>query len=407
MHQPFKAVQVTDAVYWVGAIDPNVREFHGYLTSRGTTYNSYLVLGEKTALIDTVKAQFKDEMMARIASVVEPSKVDYIISSHAEMDHSGCLPDAVAEMKPEKVFASKMGVAALAAHFHGGLDVTPVEDGGELALGPDLTLKFMETRFLHWPDSMFCYLPQRNFLFSQDAFGMHLAGTERFADQVPPWLIKHESSKYYANIVLPFSNIVQKLLEKLDASGLVINMVAPAHGPIWRSGFRDVLGWYRLWSKQTLKQSVLVLYDTMWGSTDLMARTICDGLSSTGVAVKQICLSQSHRSDVATELLDAGALVVGSPTLNNQVYPTIADAMSYIKGLKPRPRPSATFGSFGWSGESTKQIEEALTAMDFENLGQVKAKYVPDHKLLQECWELGRLVGERVCPQDPDGVTRF
>jgi flavorubredoxin len=389
----FNATKITGNIYWVGAIDHATREFHGYRTSRGTTYNAYLVVGEKIALIDTVKAQFKDEMMGRISSIIDPSKIDYIISLHSEMDHSGCLPDAIKAATPEKVFASKMGASALMAHFHDGLSITAVEDEGELSLGGQMVLKFFETRFLHWPDSMFCYMPQQKFLFSQDVFGIHLAGSERFDDEVPAWVLQEEAARYYANILLPYSPLVQKLIEKLEKPGIEIDIVAPAHGPILRSGFRDVFGQYKRWSNQRLKQSALVLYDSMWGSTNLMAGAISDGLASIGVSVKQMSLSSGHRSDAAAELLEAGALVVGSPTLNNQVFPTVADAMSYLKGLKPKPRPCATFGSFGWSGESVKHLQETLAALGFEHVGQAKTKYVPDAKMLQECWELGQKVG--------------
>ncbi|MDR0499133.1 MAG: FprA family A-type flavoprotein [Holophagales bacterium] len=399
---PFRAVKITDDIYWVGALDWGVRDFHGYQTNRGTTYNSFLVLSEKIALIDTVKYEFKDEMMSRIASVIDPSKIDYIISNHAEMDHSGSLPDVIKAVAPEKVFTSKMGAAALAGHFHEGLELTPVEDGGEITLsctnapGGPLTLKFIETRFLHWPDSMFSYIPERKFLFSQDAFGMHLASTERFDDQVPDWLLECEAARYFANILLPFSGLILKLLEKLEKSGLEVDIAAPDHGPIWRNSFNIVKNWYHRWSNQELKQKAVVIYDTMWGSTELMANAICEGLSETGVNVKLLPLSVSHRSDVAAEILDAGALIAGSPTLNNQVFPTIADNMTYLRGLKPKPRICATFGSFGWSGESLKHLDEIMAALGFESIGQVKAKYVPDDKVLRECLELGRKAGTRV-----------
>jgi flavorubredoxin len=396
MASHLNAVKVKDNIFWVGAIDGASRDFHGYRTGRGTTYNAYLVLGEKIALIDTVKANFKAEMMARISSIIDPSSIDYVISLHAEMDHSGCLPAIIAAASPEKVFASKMGASALAAHFHDDLSITQIDDEGGLSLGGQVVLKFFETRFLHWPDSMFCYLPQQKILFSQDAFGMHLSGTERFDDEVPAWVLEEEAARYYANILLPYSPIVQKLIDKLENSGIAPDLVAPAHGPIWRSGFKNILGWYKRWSSQDLKQSAVVLYDSMWGSTDLMARAISDGLASTGAGAKQMSLSSVHRSDAAAELLEAGALIVGSPTLNNQVFPTVADAMSYLKGLRPKPRPCATFGSFGWSGESVKHLEEMLGALGFEHLGQAKAKWVPDAKALEECWGLGQKVGNRL-----------
>ena len=221
MAEPFKALKVMEDVYWVGATDWAGRDFHGYRTERGTTYNAFLILGEKVTLVDAVKAPFKEELLARIASVIDPERIDYIISNHAEMDHSGCLPELIARVKPEKVFASTLGVAALKAHFHKDLGLIPVKDGDEIVLSPEgakggpLTVKFLETRFLHWPDSMFSFLPERGLLFTQDAFGMHLATSERFSDELPEWLLEQEGARYFANILMPFAPTIQKLLERI------------------------------------------------------------------------------------------------------------------------------------------------------------------------------------------------
>lgn len=402
MGTPFKAFKVMENVYWVGAIDNGVRDFHGYKTDRGTTYNAFLILGEKITLVDTVKAHFKDEMMARIASVIDPERIEIIVSNHAEMDHSGCLPEVIALVKPEKVYASVLGVAALKNHFHQGLDLTPVKDGDRIeisssaASGGPLTLQFIETRFLHWPDSMFSYLVESKLLFSQDAFGMHLASYERYASEIPDWMLEVEGARYFANILLPYASMILKLLEKVKAIGLEPVMVAPDHGPIWREDFPKILAWYEKWATQAPNRKAVVIYDTMWESTELMARAVAEGLYHGGAQVKIMPLSGSHRSDVITELLDAGALVVGSPTLNNQIFPTLADVLTYVKGLKPLNLVGGTFGSFGWSGESIKQLDGILSEMGVENLGSVKTAYVPKNEVLERCYELGLKVAERV-----------
>ena len=230
MH-PYRATQVSEHVWWVGAVDWNMRDFHGYSTSRGTTYNAYLVMGEKIALIDTVRAPFAGELLGRIASVVDPAEISYIVSNHAEMDHSGSLAAVIDAVKPEKVFASQLGASALADHFRLPLPVTPVKDGEVLDLG-NLHIAFAETRMVHWPDSMVSWLPGDDVLFSQDGFGMHLATSERFADEIDPSVIEFEGARYFANILLPFAPLVAKVIDRLPALGIAPRVIAPDHGPI-------------------------------------------------------------------------------------------------------------------------------------------------------------------------------
>ncbi len=396
MRNVFSAVKVTEKVYWVGAVDWNVRDFHGYATDRGTTYNAYLVMADRITLIDTVKAPFKEEMMSRIASVIDPSKIDLIISNHSEMDHSGSLPAVAKAVRPDKIFASAMGRKALEEHFHMNGNVMEVPDGGDIDLG-DMKITCFETRMLHWPDSMVSYLHEEKLLFSQDAFGMHLATSELFDDGIPRWLLEHEAAKYYANILMPFSHLVSKALGRITGLGVEINIIAPDHGPIWRENAEWILGLYGTWAERKQKNTAVIFYDTMWGSTDLMARAIADGLREGGTEVKVLKLRSAHRSDIATELLEAGAVIVGSPTLNNHMFPTVADALIYIKGLKPKNLIGTAFGSFGWSGESVKQIEESLGDMGVELVGEgLKVRYVPTEGDLRGCRARGLEIAERL-----------
>jgi flavorubredoxin len=259
MNRIYRAVPVTEDVWWVGAIDWNVRDFHGYKTQRGSTYNAYLIMADRITLIDTVKAPFREEMMARIASVVDPARVDYIVSNHSEPDHSGALPETMAEIRPEKVFASATGVKTLREHFGFSGELSAVADGERLSLG-NRTLTFMETRMLHWPDSMFAYLNEEELLFSQDAFGMHLASLERFDDEIDPALLEYEAATYYANILLPYSPLVLKLLEKVTAAGLDFRTIAPDHGPIWRKDIAGILARYGKWAAQKPTAKAVVVY---------------------------------------------------------------------------------------------------------------------------------------------------
>ena len=394
----FKAKKVTEKVYWVGAIDWQIRDFHGYATKRGTSYNAYLVLADKITLIDTVKAPFKDELMSRIASVIDPSEIDYIVSNHSEMDHSGCLSEVIDEIKPEKVFVSKMGEVALLDHFHSKIEgkITSVEDGQDLMLG-NMKLKFMETRMLHWPDSMVSYLEGESLLFSQDAFGMHLASTERFDDEIDDSILEYEAEKYYANILLPYSPLITKLVDKLTKSGLDIKIVAPDHGPIWRKNLQKIVGLYSGWALQRPENRAIIVYDTMWHSTELMARAISEGLTSGGTENKIISMRVNHRSDVATELMGAGAIILGSPTLNNNIFPTMADALTYISGLKPKNKIGAAFGSYGWSGEGVRHLNEFLKKMKIDLVSDgISVKYVPDEKVLSECRSLGKDISDKL-----------
>ncbi len=393
----FKAIEVSDSIYWVGVRDWSLRNFHGYSTHQGSTYNAYLVLGEKKILVDTCKKQFKNELLSRISSVIDPREIDYIVSNHSEMDHSGALTEVVELVKPERVFASPMGVKNLKDQLHWNVPVTAVKDGEELSLG-NIKVQFIETRMLHWPDSMFTWLPDQKVLFSQDAFAMHLACSELFADQVDPGLVWRETATYYANILLPYSNLVLKLLEKVKGLGIEPKVVATDHGPIWRrpEDISEVFSLYQRWARQEPTTKAVVVYDTMWGSTDLMARTICEGLVKGGCPVKLMPLAGFSRSDVITEVLEAGALIAGSPTLNNNLLPSMSDVLTYVKGLKPQNLIGAAFGSYGWSGESVKQVREFLEATKVEMLDEIKVKYVPDKEVLNQCFELGLKVAARL-----------
>ncbi len=393
----FTAGKITDHVYWVGAIDWNVRDFHGYLTSRGSTYNAYLVLADRITLIDTVKKPFLGEMMARISSVVDPGEIDCIVSNHSEMDHTGCLPEMIEVSHPEKIYASSKGRDAIQGHFHFPDDpITVVKNGEEISLG-NMNVSFLETRMLHWPDSMVSYLQEEKILFSQDGFGMHLASTELFDDELPGFVLREEAAKYFANILLPFSPLVTALIDKLHSMNLDIDLLCPDHGPIRRSGIAEIIGLWKTWAEQKPSRKAVIVYDSMWQSTSALAGAITDGLSSEGISVRAMPLGTSHRSDVATAVLDAGALLVGTPTMNGQIFPTVADCMTYLRGLKPKNLIGGAFGSYGWSGEGVGKLEKILEEMKIPLAGEsVSVNYVPGCADLGRARELGVRVGSRL-----------
>ena len=336
--------------------------------------------------------------MQRVASVIgDPAKIDYIVSNHAEMDHSGALPAVIAEVKPEKVFASPMGVKALDAHFRIGAALTPVKTGEVISLG-NMSMTFVETRMLHWPDSMISYIPEQKILFSQDGFGMHLATDKLFADENDAAVVEQEMRRYYANILLLYAPQTLKLLEDLPKLNLAIDVIAPDHGPLWRGSLLGrPMEYYARWAAQIPEKRAVVVYSTMWHSTEKMAVAIADGIRSTGAGVKLMSLEAHTRSDVAAEVMCAGALAVGSPTLNNQMYPAVADVLCYLKGLRPKNVLAAGFGSFGWSGEAVTQIYEQFAAMKLESAVEgLKIKYVPSDADLKNCFDYGVKIGERI-----------
>lgn len=388
-------VKLKDNVYWVGAIDWNVRDFHGYSTNRGTTYNAYLIIDEKVTLIDCVKKDKKQDLISRISEVIDPKKIDYIVVNHVEMDHSGCLPDMVDLIQPEKIICSKMGHKALLKHFH--REDWPYEIANpkeDLNLG-EKTLSFLETRMLHWPDSMFTYIKEDKILFTSDAFGQHLGSSERFDDEADPAILMEELTKYYANILTLYSPLVRKLIARVQEMDLEIDMIAPDHGIIWRENPMMAIEAYDKWSRHEGQGYAMVIYDTMWHSTEIMAKEIGAGLQQEGISYQLVNLRYNHRSDVMREVLNASAIILGSPTLNNGLLPRMAGFLMYMRGLRPTNKIGAAFGSFGWSGEGVKLLNEAMEDMKFDVVDDgVRIKYVPEQSDLPACIELGRKVGQ-------------
>ncbi|MCF8079924.1 MAG: FprA family A-type flavoprotein [Desulfobacterales bacterium] len=388
-------LEIAKGIYDVGVQDWNISDFHGYSTPFGTSYNAFLIVDEKIALIDTVKAEFADELMANIARVVDPKKIDLVVSNHTEMDHSGSLPKVVHRIGDKTpVFCSKMGEKNLSRHFPGRLNLRPVASGEELSLGRN-TITFLETRMLHWPDSMFSYLKEQRVLFSSDAFGQHYSGFEKYDDVIGHEIMPH-AKKYFANILLLYAPLILKLIDKVAEMGLAIDMICPDHGILWRRDPKKIIDAYARWSRQEPAAKAVVVYDSMWHSTEKMADALAAGLYDGGMAVRPMSLKKWHRSDVMTEVLDAAVVAVGSPTLNNGLFPTVADFLTYMKGLKPQNKIGAGFGSYGWSGESVGQIAEILESAGFALPEKgPKIQYVPEAEALLQCFEFGRKLAKR------------
>ena len=370
-----KAIEMKKGIYWVGAVDWSMRSFHGYSTRRGSSYNAYLILDEKITLIDTVKAPFVAELLERVSSVVDPKKIDYIISNHVEPDHSGSLP-IMAKCCPNAkiVTSAPNGLKGLTGRY-GELNYQAVKTGETLSLGAR-TLSFVATPMLHWPDSMVTYCPEEKILFSNDAFGQHLAANRRFDDENDLHIIMEEAKKYYANILMLFSKQTQTALAALG--NLPIEMILTGHGVSWRAHIPEILGAYKKWSAGDLEEKAVVVFDSMWGSTERLAKAITDAFTAKGVPVAYFDLRADHISDVITEVLTAKYLAVGSPTINNQMMPPVAAFLCYLKGFVPKGRKAFAFGSFGWGGQSVGLVEDELKAAGCEIcLEKIRVKDVP------------------------------
>lgn len=364
-----QAVHVSDGIFWVGAIDWNLRDFHGYETPNGSTYNAYLVQGAgKTALVDTVKLPFVPELLERIIEVAPLDTIDYVVVNHVEPDHNSGLAAVMEAIPQAKVMASAGGVKGIAG-YHGdevARQVSAVGADDVIDLGGK-TLHFLPMPMVHWPDSMFTFCPESATLMPNDAFGQHLATSERFADEIDLALATEELAIYYANILMPVATAVGKAVAKIVERGWVCEVIAPSHGVIWRHDtIPTVFDAYDRFLAEETDDKLVIAYSTMWGSTDILAREIADGAAAEGVEVMAFDIAVSPLAHITRQLMDARALLVGSPTLHHGMLHRTASLLQYLWGIKPKGKLGGAFGSFGWSGGATKQISEKLAEIGFE-----------------------------------------
>ncbi|MFH1791877.1 MAG: flavodoxin domain-containing protein [Candidatus Omnitrophota bacterium] len=393
-----KTVEIAPGIFWVGAVDWNVRNFHGhtYTTERGTTYNAYLIVDDKITLVDTVHAPFAGEMMERISAIVPPDKISYVVANHVEKDHSGALPVVMEAAKGARIFGTAKCGEGLSLYYRTEWDFHTVKTGDELSLGGK-TLQFIEAPMLHWPDSMFTYVKEEALLMSNDAFGQHLASSARFDDGVDRAVLMSEAAKYYANILWGLSAPVGKKIDEVAKSGMPVKAIAPSHGIIWRQSPSEIIKSYVNWAGNASRPKAVIAYETMWGSTEKMARAILEGLSEASVTAQLYDINATDRSDIMTEMLDSRAFILGSSTHDNGMLPNMAGFLHMLKGAKPKNRLCAAFGSYGWAGGAVREIEdmfkECALAMP---LGSVSVKYAPGPDDLEACRRLGRELGHKL-----------
>ena len=375
------AIKLRDNIYWVGAIDWSMRSFHGYDTQRGSSYNAYLIIDDTITLIDTVKHGFEEEMLARISSVIDPSQINCVISNHVEPDHSYGV-SLISSLAPSAkiVTSAPNGLKGLRAYY-GELPYETVKAGDSISLGKR-TLQFIPTPMLHWPDSMVTYCPEEKILFSNDAFGQHLASGKRFDDENDLAILCEEAKKYYANILFPYGAQAKAALKALH--GLDMEMIATGHGIIWRSHIPEIIERCKQWSSGETEERAVIVFDSMWHSTEAMAHTIAEAFIDKGYSVGYYDIKKNAHADIMTDILTSRYLAVGSPTLNNTMLPTIGGFLCYMRGLAPKGRKAFAFGSYGWGGQSIQQIEDELKAGGCEiAMDKVRILYVPSEEQLK------------------------
>ena len=391
-------VKVLENIFWVGAVDWNKRHFHGfsYSTHRGTSYNAYLIIDKKIALVDTVEHPFSEEMIEKIKEIVDPSKIDYLIANHVESDHSGSIKEILKLAPNATVVGTENCKAGLEKHYFGNWKFQTVKTGDTLDLG-ERTLTFLEAKMLHWPDTMFTYIEKDALLLSNDGFGQHLASSKRFDDEVDQDILMWEAGKYYANILWLYSALVVKKIEEVQKLGLKIEMIAPSHGMIWRKDPMKIITSYLKWAKGEASKKVIIVYDTMWASTEKMAKAMLDGIVSEGLEATLYRLPVSDNGDIIGELLDTKGILVGSSTINNGVLPTVSPFLREMEGLRPKNKLAAVFGSYGWGGGATAAIEKSLKlgGMDLV-MPAITVKWVPTKEELEKCYEFGQEFAKKV-----------
>lgn len=387
-----KPFEIKKGIYWVGAVDWNVRTFHGhtYSTARGTTYNAYLIVDDKIALVDTVYGPFAKELIEKIKCIIPPEKIDYVIANHVEPDHSGAMSELMKLCPKAKVFGTAKCKEGLYRYYYENWDFQIVKTGDKLPLGKR-TLTFVEAPMIHWPDSMFTYCPEEKLLLPNDAFGQHYASTERFEDEVDHCSLMDEAAKYYGNILWPLSSLILKKIEDVQKMNIPITMIAPSHGIIWRKDPMKIINSYISWAKNETKKKAVVMYESMWGATEKMARKIAEGMADAGVSAKLFDISLSDRTGVVKEMLDAKGYLFGSSTHDNDMLPTMAGFLEFVKGLKPKARVAGLFGSYGWSGGAVASMEKEIKESGIDIvMPQISFKYMPDENDLIKCYNYGK-----------------
>lgn len=391
--------KIADNIYWVGALEWSKEHFHGHELSirHGTSYNSYFIDDEKKVLIDMVRANHCDDLFREIEEHIKVEDLDILIINHAEPDHASSLPRLLERNPDLEIYVSRGGKISVSRHTPQAVEKLKVVKTGDSISTGNKTLKFFEAQMLHWPDTMFTYCVEDKVLFSADAFGQHFASSERFADQVDEKGLWYEAEKYFANILTPFSSQILRKLEEFKKLDWALEIIAPAHGVCWRRSPESIVSRYAQWSEGKPEPTAVIIFDTIWGGSEKMAEAIARGLGEGGVSYKIFSAGTADLNDVMTDILTARAVIIGCPTLNNGIMPTLTPYLEELRGLRFKNKIGAAFGTFGWSGECIKRIEESLANAKIEKVVDgLKVQFNPLDKDLEQCEEMGRELAEKI-----------
>ncbi|MBQ9015801.1 MAG: flavodoxin domain-containing protein [Firmicutes bacterium] len=363
--------QVKNNVSWIGYMDWELETFHGdeYSIMNGSSQNAYLIEEEKTVLVDTVWLPHRDEFIENLRAGGVLDKIDCIIVNHGEQDHSGTLPALLKEIPGTPVYCTSNCVKSLEGQYgKQGWDFHTVKTGDSLDIGNGKQLIFVEMKMLHWPDSMATYMTGDNILFSMDAFGQHFAVEELFNDKADQALLYKEAMKYFANILNPFAPFVTRKLDEIGKLNLPIDIIAPAHGVIWRNDPMQIVNKYAEWADAYQENQITVAYDTMWEGTAKLAHAIAAEINRQDpeTTVKVFNIARTDKNELMTEVFKSKAIAVGSPTCVNDILTSVAGWLSFLKTLKFKNKKAAAFGCYGWSGESVKILQEKLADAGFD-----------------------------------------
>ena len=391
-------INIKNNVDWVGKVDWELTRFHGneYSTHRGSTYNAYLIHEGKHVLIDTVWSPFAKEFVENLKCEINLEKIDMVITNHAEIDHSGALAELLQYIPNVPVYCTNNGLKSIKGHHHHDWNFKPIKTGDTIDIGNGKSLVFVEMRMLHWPDSMATYLTGDNILFSNDAFGQHYATDLLFNDLVDQEELLEECIKYYANILTPFSPLVEKKINEVVGLNVPIDIIAPSHGVVWRKDPLQIVQKYMAWAQDYQEDQVTILYDSMWDGTRVMAENIALGIRKANptVNLKVYNIAKTDKNDVITQVFKSRMILVGSPTIGKGVTFATAGILEMIEGLRFKNKKAASFGCYGWSGEAVDVIREKLEKGGFEIVNPgLKCLWDPDVEAINACVQFGEELG--------------
>ncbi len=384
-----EAREIARDVFWIGAIDWDRRLFDSLIPlPDGTSYNAYLVKGsEKTVLIDTVDPRMRETLLTQLESV---PRLDYIVSHHAEQDHSGSLPLVLEKYPDARIVTGKKGRELLMSLLKLSEEAfLIVEEGETLDLG-GRTLEFIYTPWVHWPETMCTYLQEDEILFSCDFFGSHVATSDLYATDESR--VYEAAKRYYAEIMMPFRKIIRKNLAKVrDRS---IKLICPSHGPLYDRP-ELILAAYEDWAGDTPTNSAVVAYVTMHGSTEKMVEKLVEDLIGQNITVHQFNLPVTDIGKLAINLVDSATIVIGTPTVHVGPHPVAAQAVALTNLLRPKARFLSVIGSYGWSSQAVEQIAAAVPNLDAEILDPVVCKGLPRQEDYNSLGELATTIGAK------------